>query len=116
MGVTGPAQMMLLVVVCGFIVLFYASAFRIRYEVDNQEIRFRQGFFATWRIPISQISRVAPAQGAAGVSFTKIDCLLVEAGNRHRLVAAPDQETFIKELAARAPHLRRYGQELRGTI
>lgn len=109
-----PAALMCITVL--ILLLIYASGFRIRYEVDDKEIRFRQGLFATWRIQIKGITRVLPARGPAGISVRNIDCLLIEAGRQRRLVAAPDLEVFLDELAARAPHLRRYGMELRGTL
>jgi uncharacterized membrane protein YdbT with pleckstrin-like domain len=98
-----------------FLALSYASIFRIRYELDDNEIRLRQGIFPTWRIPLSRINRVVPTRAQAGFSFGLVECLHIQAGKRHRLVAAPDTERFMIELAARAPHLRRYGDELRGT-
>lgn len=109
-----PAALMCITVL--ILLLIYASGFRIRYEVDDKEIRFRQGLFATWRIEIKGITRVLPAHGPAGISVRNIDCLLIEAGRQRRLVAAPDLDVFMTELAARAPHLRRYGMELRGTL
>ena len=115
-GVSHFVPATLLLVTALILLLIYASGYRLRYEVDNKEIRFRQGIFATWRIQIDRITRVLPPRGPAGISVRNIDCLLIEAGRQRRLVAAPDMELFITELAARAPHLRRYGMELRGTL
>jgi hypothetical protein len=96
------------------VVSVYASAFRLRYELDDKELRFRQGVFSSWRISLPAITRVFPIRGQAGISLEKADCLLIEAGKQVRMVAAPDLDTFLKELAVRAPHLRHYGAELRG--
>ena len=109
-----PAALLFITVL--ILLLIYASGFRIRYEVDDREIRFRQGLFATWRIQLDRITRVFPTRGPAGISVRDIDCLLIEAGRQRRLVAAPDMELFLSELAARAPHLRRYGMERRGNV
>jgi hypothetical protein len=114
LGFSEPFPAVVLVATLLVVVVFYASAFRVRYELDDHEIRFRQGVFSAWRIPLHSITRVLPAKGQAGISLRNTDCLLIEAGKQRRLVAAPDPDEFVKELSRRAKHLRRYGHELRG--
>lgn len=114
LGISEPFPAVVLIALLLAVIVVYSSAFRIRYELDDRELRFRQGLFSAWRMPLAAITRVHPAKGHAGISLKEMDCLLVEAGRQRRLVAAPDPDKFVVELAARAKHLRRYGQELRG--
>jgi hypothetical protein len=114
LGVSQPFPAVVLIAALLTVIVVYSSAFRIRYELDDRELRFRQGVFSAWRIPLTAITRVYPARGQAGISLKEMDCLLVEAGRQRRLVAAPDPDKFVQELGSRAKHLRRYGQELRG--
>ena len=116
LGVSQPFPAIVLIGALLAAMVVYASAFKIRYELDDRELRFRQGVFSAWRISLKSITRVLPAKGQAGISLESTDCLLVEAGRQLRLVAAPDPERFMIELARRAPHLRRYGSELRGAV
>jgi len=114
LGVSQPFPAVILIVALLAAIVVYSSAFRIRYELDDRELRFRQGVFSAWRIPLHSITRVMPARGQAGVSLKESDGLMIEAGKQRRLVAAPDRDVFLTELGARAKHLRRYGSELRG--
>lgn len=114
LGLSEPFPAVVLVGLLAVVVIVYVSAFKVRYELDDRELRFRQGLFSAWRIDLRSISRVVPAKGQAGFSLAPSECLLVEAGRQMRLVAAPDTERFLHELSLRAPHLRRYGSELRG--
>lgn len=116
LGVSQPFPAVIMIAVLFVVVVVYALAFKIRYELNDKELRFRQGVFSAWRIPLHSITRVLPAHGHAGLTIEPSDGLLVEAGDHCRLVAPPDPEKFLRELASRAPHLRRYGAELRGAI
>ena len=116
LGISEPFPAVVLILALFAVIVVYASAFRIRYELDDRELRLRQGIFSAWRISLPAITRVLPAKGQAGLSFEKTDCLLIEAGRQVRLVAAPNPDLFMNELAQRAPHLRRYGAELRGAV
>ncbi len=114
LGVSEPFPAVVLFALLALVVVVYASAFKVRYELDDRELRFRQGVFSAWRISLPSISRVVPAKAHASLGLEAVDCLVVEAGKQLRVVAAPDAELFLVELAHRAPHLRRYGAELRG--
>jgi len=113
LGVSEPFPAVVLIGLLFVVVIVYASAFKVRYELNDRELRFRQGVFSAWRISLPSISRVVPAKRQA-FGLEEADCLVVEAGKQFRIVAAPDPERFLVELASRAPHLRRYGNELRG--
>jgi hypothetical protein len=115
LGVSDPFPAIILVVTLFAVIAFYAAAFKLRYELNDEELRLRQGIFSAWRISLHSITRVVAIKGHAR-SIEDKDILLVEAGGQLRMVAAPDPEVFLRELAARAPHLRRYGQELRGAV
>ena len=114
LGVSQPFPAVVLIALLLAVIVVYSSAFRIRYELDDRELRFRQGVFSAWRIPLSSITRVYPARGQAGISLKEMDGVLIEAGRSRKLVAAPNPDEFVRQLASRAKHLRRYGQELRG--
>ena len=116
LGFSEPFPAVVLIALLFVVVIVYASAFKVRYELNDRELRFRQGIFSAWRISLPAISRVVPTRGQAGFGLESTDCLLVEAGRQFRVVAAPDPERFLTELAHRAPHLRRYGNELRGGL
>ena len=114
LGISQPFPAVVLVATLFVVIIVYALAFKVRYELDDHELRFRQGVFSAWRVPLEGITRVCPATGRASFSVEQIDCLLVEAGRHSHLVAVPDLDRFLAELSVRAPHLRRDGNELRG--
>ena len=89
-----------------------AGAYPQSYETTNRGLRIRAGL--THRlVPYEAISFVGPAtDGRASVALSG-DRLKVQWGPASELLIAPaDAKLFLADLAARAPHLSRQGEEL----
>ena len=84
----------------GFVILPYM---RVRYELDEKQIRIRQGFYVGGRIKLQKIRRVFEREGR----------LFIDDGGAVVPISVKDREEFLTALAALTPNLRRYGQELR---
>lgn len=73
------------------------------YTIDSRELAVRSGPFR-WRIPLSDISQVAPATGffrvASGPALS-LDRLVVTYRNRRLLISPRDQQRFLSDLRAR---------------
>lgn len=77
---------------------------RVRYELNDEEIRLRTGLAVTWRVQLTEISRIYERSGH----------LILDSNGVVRTIGCIDQGSLLEEIAQRAAHLRRYGNELRG--
>ena len=83
--------------------LFIGPFLRVRYELDEKELRLRTGFLVGWRLPYAKISRIFEQDGK----------LVIDANGVLQKIFSPENEQLLEQLSNRIPHLRRYGNELR---
>lgn len=88
---------------------------RIReaYELTDQVLRFRQGRLTAWSIPLGSIVRAGPHAGSTSLAAGPLQGVKIDFGRTSKVVFVADAQAFLLELAARSPHLRTYGVELR---
>jgi hypothetical protein len=81
------------------------------YETTADSLVVRSGLLR-WRIPYSSIAAVRPSLDTRSSVALSLDRVLIEYDSKHLLIAPKDQAAFFADLAARAPHLSRCGDDL----
>jgi len=89
-----------------------AGAYPQSYETTSRGLRIRAGL-SLRLVPYEAITFIGPAtEGRASVALSR-DRLKVRWGLASELLIAPaDAKSFLADLATRAPHLARYGENL----
>lgn len=100
-------------IIFGTFVLVSLFKFREGYEIGEKGIRYRQGIVRAWTIPLSSILRAAPCEVPASFALPRSQGVKIDVKGPSKILAVSDAADFLNQIAARAPHLRRYDQELR---
>lgn len=85
-----------------------------RIEIGEGEVRVRTGLMISRRLPLSEIRRVRPGRSFGGYSYWFEDGLRIEGPKLTIGAVVRDPAALRAGILAAAPHLRAYGDELRG--
>jgi hypothetical protein len=91
--------------------LFFGLLYPQRYETAAECLVVQTGMI-TRRVPFKEITAVRHASdGQRGLTLSQ-DVILVEYGSKRLRIAPKDEETFLSDIAARAPQLSKQGFDL----
>jgi|GEM_PF-4603915 len=96
-----------------FFAIGVAFSFPYYVELGDAELRMRTGLVYNWRIPLTTIDRVTPDRRFGGFSFGRAEGLTIVYRGRNRFAPVSDPEGLRQAILDAAPHLHRYGDELR---
>jgi hypothetical protein len=98
----------------GFIAGVCLFTFPHRYEIKNGRMKIRSGLLVIKNVAIESVTRVYLSKGwPLSHTMYPVSGWRLSTAKSEVLVIPKDEVAFFLEFAAQAPHLRRYGQELR---
>ena len=99
-----------------FLVALYALlVWPVNYTLTEDKLVIRFGV-VRFRIPYATISEVKPTRSILSSPALSLDRLFIDHTGKtgFAMISPADKESFLTELAERAPHLKREGDRLRG--
>ena len=98
-------------VVLGFVI------YPQRIEVREGVLKIRSGLWVMKRVRLADVTRVYASKGwPLSHTLHPVTGYRLSVGKKQILVIPDDEPGFLEEVARQAPHLRRYGNELRGDV
>jgi membrane protein YdbS with pleckstrin-like domain len=91
---------------CVVALVYVFGLFPLRYETTSDVLVVRSGW-GTRRVPYGEIRNVSPSRSPLSSPALSLDRLRIDYGKIFPLYISPDdRQAFLRDLAARCPHLR----------
>jgi hypothetical protein len=106
----------------GFLGLFFWTVLACvtypqRIVIQDGEVTIRSGLWVVQRFRLTDVSRVYPSKGwPPSHTLYPVSGWRLSVGKRDLLAIPVDEMGFLEEVNRQAPHLHRYGDELRSGI
>jgi hypothetical protein len=86
--------------------------FPLRYRLAADQLHIKSGWLE-WNVPLAKVRRVAPSRSPLSAPAWSLQRVRLESTDGSVILVSPDdQESFIREIAGRCPHLVRRGDGL----
>ena len=92
--------------------VFATMTFKGGYELTDTHLVFKQGLYSGWSMPLTTITRVRLMDGRLPLQG-ETKRIRIESPDKYHVIQLLSADDFLLDLGQRAPHLHRYGEELR---